>query len=108
MVQNDKFSLFISIYNKENPLWLREAFDSVFSSTFLPNEIVLIKDGPLTPQLNSIIEAYNLKFPIFKILEYRTMRLKIRGSGLRCMDHISTVYMITETPYEYSTSSLNK
>ena len=63
------FSVLISIYYKENPKWLRDAMDSVFAQTVLPTEIVLIKDGPLTPELDSVLEEYIKKYPIFKIIQ---------------------------------------
>ncbi len=63
------FSVLISIYYKENPKWLREAMDSVFAQTVLPTEIVLIKDGPLTPELDSVLDEYIKEYPIFKIIQ---------------------------------------
>ena len=63
------FSVLVSIYYKENPKWLREAMDSVFAQTVLPTEIVLIKDGPLTPELDSVLEEYIKEYPIFKIIQ---------------------------------------
>lgn len=62
------FSVLISIYYKEHPDHLKQCFNSLFSQTSLPNEIILIKDGPLTPQLNNIITEYASKHPIFKIV----------------------------------------
>lgn len=62
------FSVLISIYYKENPLWFREALDSVFAQTILPDEIVLIKDGPLTSELDSIIDEYSKKYNLFNII----------------------------------------
>lgn len=63
-----EFSVLISIYCKENPDYFREALDSIFIQTLQPSEIVLIKDGSLTPDLDSVIEEYVSKYPIFKIL----------------------------------------
>lgn len=62
------FSVLISIYKNENPQWFREALDCVFAQTIQPNEIVLVKDGPLTPELDKVIEDYAKKYPIFKIV----------------------------------------
>lgn len=62
------FSVLMSVYYKENPVYFREAIDSILNQTALPNEIVLIKDGPLSTELENIISEYALKYPIFKIL----------------------------------------
>ncbi|WP_420187039.1 glycosyltransferase [Bacteroides pyogenes] len=66
------FSVLISIYRKENLLWFREALDSVFAQTIQPAEIVLVEDGPLTPELYAIIDDYSRKHPIFNIVKNET------------------------------------
>lgn len=67
-----KFSVLISIYRKENPLWFKEALDSVFTQTVQPDEIVLVEDGPLTPELYAVIDEYREKYPIFNIVKNET------------------------------------
>jgi glycosyltransferase involved in cell wall biosynthesis len=62
------FSVLLSVYYKENPLYFRISLDSIFNQTVLPTEIVLVKDGPLTSELDTVIEEYKLKYPILKIL----------------------------------------
>ena len=62
------FSVLISIYHKERPEWFDEAMASLFAQTLLPSEIVLVKDGPLTPELEVIIDKYQEKYPIFNIV----------------------------------------
>lgn len=64
-----KFSVLMSIYKNENPIWFREALNSVFLQSVLPDEIVLVEDGPLTQELYDVIEEYKLKYPIFKIIK---------------------------------------
>lgn len=66
------FSVLISVYHKENPKWLRESLDSVFYQTLKPTEIVLVEDGPLTPELYAVINEYKKKYPIFKIVVNQT------------------------------------
>lgn len=63
------FSVLISIYHKENPVWFREALDCIFKQTIQPSEIVLVEDGPLTPELYAIIDQYSKKYPIFNIVK---------------------------------------
>jgi glycosyltransferase involved in cell wall biosynthesis len=48
----------MSVYHKEKPEYLEACLDSMIKQTLLPNEIVLIKDGPLTPELDRIIEKF--------------------------------------------------
>lgn len=57
------FSVLMSVYKKEKPEYLAEALDSVLKQTLVPDEIVLIEDGPLTAGLESIIETYKKEFP---------------------------------------------
>lgn len=62
-----KFSVLMSVYNKENPEWLIIALDSVFNQTIVPSEVILIQDGPLTIELNRVIDNFCRKYPtVFK------------------------------------------
>ena len=62
------FSVLISIYIKESPEFLVEAFDSVFNQTAIPSEVVLVKDGPLTETLDKIIREYEQKYSTLKVI----------------------------------------
>ena len=66
------FSVLISIYHKENPVWFREALDCVFAQTVQPSEIVLVEDGALPPELYAVIDEYKTKYPIFNIVKNET------------------------------------
>ena len=50
-----KFSLIMSVYAKENPLFLSQCIESILSQSVLPDEWIIVKDGPLTDELESII-----------------------------------------------------
>ncbi|WP_044210229.1 glycosyltransferase, partial [Flammeovirga sp. OC4] len=65
-----KYSVLISIYYKENPLFLEQSIDSVLNQTIKPNEIVIVKDGPLTKELDHVLEKYKSNHAeIFKIIK---------------------------------------
>ena len=81
------FSVLISIYYKENPEWLREALDSVFAQTVQPSEIVMVKDGPLTDELDAVLSEYEHKHPIFNFVVNETnlgLGLALQKGVLAC------------------------
>jgi len=43
------------IYAKENPVFLSQSIDSVLAQTVLPDEWVIVKDGPLTDGLERVL-----------------------------------------------------
>ena len=61
-VRNDaekkKYSVLMSLYNKENPEYLRMALDSMLKQTIPPDEVVLVEDGPLTNELYDVLDEY--------------------------------------------------
>lgn len=63
-----KFSVLMSVYYKEKPEWLEFSLSSVLDQTLLPNEIVIVKDGPIDDELNLVIDEYSNKNPeLFKV-----------------------------------------
>lgn len=58
-----KFSVLMSVYIKEKPDYLAMALNSVVDQTYPPDEIVLVKDGPITPQLERAISEFDQKHP---------------------------------------------
>lgn len=56
-----KYSVLMSIYFKENPNHFEECLNSILKQTILPDEIVLVKDGELTEELDKVIEEFKLK-----------------------------------------------
>ena len=42
-----KFSVIMSIYKSDQPELVRVALDSLLQQTLLPNEIVIVADGPV-------------------------------------------------------------
>lgn len=61
-----EYSVLLSLYSKENALYLKTALDSVFSQTFPPSEVILVKDGPLTHELEAVLSSYST--PLLKII----------------------------------------
>ena len=41
------FSVFMCVYGGDNPLYFKEAVDSIINQTKKPSEIVIVVDGPV-------------------------------------------------------------
>lgn len=53
------FSVLLSLYVKENSVFLNECFESIwFKQTLKPSEIILVLDGPLNFDLSNIVEKW--------------------------------------------------
>lgn len=57
------FSVLMSVYKKEKPEYLQEAMESVFNQSLVPDEVVLMEDGPLTEGLEQAISELKKKHP---------------------------------------------
>lgn len=57
-----KFSVLMSLYYKENPIFLKESLESVFSNTMQPDQVVLVLDGPIGDDLLSVVKDYSNKY----------------------------------------------
>lgn len=67
MQHSIKYSMLISVYAKEKPEFLDECLKSVFSQTYLADEVILVCDGKLTPKLYQVVENYTNKYTeVFK------------------------------------------
>ncbi|TAF69539.1 MAG: glycosyltransferase [Flavobacterium sp.] len=71
MNQNSiKFSVLLPVYIKDNPLFFSEAINSILNQSIVPNEIVIVKDGPICNEINELILKLALKMPkMFTIIE---------------------------------------
>lgn len=57
------FSVAMSVYKNDNPEYLQMALDSIINQTLVPDEIVLIADGPIPDSLQTVIERTQSIFP---------------------------------------------
>lgn len=56
-----KFSVLMSVYKGDRPDYFKTAMDSVINQTVKPDEIVLVKDGPVNAGLEKVINEYKQK-----------------------------------------------
>lgn len=59
------FSVLISVYFKENSSFFERALSSIWDGqTLQPTEIIIVKDGELTPELDRVLIAFSKKAPV--------------------------------------------
>jgi len=59
----------MSVYIKEKPEYLRQSINSMINQTVMPDEIVIVKDGPLTNELEIVLDEFIAKYPkLFNIV----------------------------------------
>ena len=63
------FSVLQSVYKKDNPDFLSQSLQSIADNTLQPAQIILVKDGLLTPELDSVIAEWQSKLPL-KVVGY--------------------------------------
>ncbi len=55
------YSVLMSVYQKEKPEYLKQSMDSIWDQTVQTNDFVLVCDGPLTLELDRIIDEMEIK-----------------------------------------------
>jgi len=66
-IQN--FSVSMCVYGKDNPEWFQTALNSVLNQSVKPSEVVLVVDGPVPPELDTIIQSCEAD-PIFNVIRF--------------------------------------
>jgi glycosyltransferase involved in cell wall biosynthesis len=60
----NKFSVLMAVYLKDDPIFFREALNSLLGQTLKATEVILIENGPLTNSHYEIIEEFRLPLNI--------------------------------------------
>ena len=55
MFMEQKFSVLLNIYAKDRPAWIKQALDSVLTNTVRPTEVVIMVDGPVDENIQTIL-----------------------------------------------------
>ena len=58
-MKNTKYSVLMSVYYKEKPEFFIQSIESIIRQSMKPDEIVIVKDGPLTPKLDEVLNEGN-------------------------------------------------
>lgn len=62
------FTVLMSLYDKESPDFLKESLDSLIRQTLVPDEIVIVEDGPVGKSLESVLQEFGRRYDALKII----------------------------------------
>lgn len=66
------YSVLMSVYRKDDPIWLHEAIFSILNSSLKTNDFVIVKDGPVTKEIENVINDFQKEYKgIFNIIELK-------------------------------------
>lgn len=88
----EKFSVLMSLYYKEKKDNLKLCLDSIFAQTVIPDEIVIVKDGKLTDELEEVLKEYISKnrdlYKIVSLKENQGLGLALANGILACSNNL--------------------
>lgn len=76
-----KYSVLMTMYKGDNPKYARLSIDSMLNQTVKTDDFVLVCDGPLTPELDVLLDEYQKNNTIFHV--YRLPENVGLGAALR-------------------------
>lgn len=60
-----EFSVLLPVYHRDQPSFLRRAFESVtVEQTLRPTEVVIVRDGPVGPELGALLDELTATSPV--------------------------------------------
>ena len=67
------YSVLMSVYFKERPEFLKTSIESMMNQTILTDDFVLMCDGPLTPELDAVINEMQTKYGnVLHVIRFKT------------------------------------
>ncbi|QDC79070.1 glycosyltransferase [Candidatus Methylopumilus universalis] len=97
----EKFSVLMAVYAKDDPNLFRRAIESVYQNTIQPSEFVLVQDGPLSDSLMDLISSYSCSKLNFKLVTLNSNKgLAIAlNEGIK---HVTSPYIMRADADDYN------
>ncbi|MBR5239719.1 MAG: glycosyltransferase [Clostridia bacterium] len=86
------YSVLMSVYHKEQPTHLRVAVESMLNQTVPPSDFVIVCDGPLTEELDRVIDEFKNQAPelfqIVRLEENKGLGLALKEGLAFCKEEL--------------------
>lgn len=83
----ENYSVLMSVYQGENPVYFKESIQSMLAQTVCTDDFVLVCDGPLTEELEEVIQGFLKESPSL----FQVVRLK-RNFGIGAAANLGLQY----------------
>lgn len=70
-------SVLMSVYDQEQPSFLSESLDSILLQTCIPKQIVIVKDGRLTSELDEVLYNFSVTHGDLITITFRNLNKKV-------------------------------
>lgn len=67
-MMTQKYSVLMAVYIKDKPEYLIMAIESMLSQTMLPEEYIIVVDGPISEELEAVISKYEENRALFTVI----------------------------------------
>ena len=83
------------VYNGDDPDHFKLAIESIFNQSLLPDQLVLVVDGPVDPTISNIISTFQTQQPVFDVhkIPNNVGLIKALNHGLRQCEHQLVIRM---------------
>lgn len=91
------FSVLMSVYYRESPRRLAGCLQSLANQSFMPSQVVLVEDGPISPELSKCIESAKVTLNITSVKLLNNSGLAVAlNEGLKHCDNEIVARMDTD------------
>ncbi|MGH1285832.1 glycosyltransferase [Bacillus toyonensis] len=73
------YSVLMTVYKNDNPSYLKKSMLSILNQSILTNDFIVVKDGPITEELQNVIDLMDEEFP--SIIKQVDLKVNV-GLGL--------------------------
>lgn len=82
----NRFSVVMAVYRNDNPVWIRHALESILNQTYRSNDIVIVRDGTVSKNIENILKEYEETYDEVKIVRLSTNvgAGQARNEGVKC------------------------
>lgn len=82
-----RITVLLSVYKNEKPEYLSRALSSIWDDqTFKPSQIVLVEDGPIPAELESIVDGLQMRVNVSGVATVTVVKLPVNGGLTKALN----------------------